>query len=395
MKYFLIFLILCISQISPVLAVGDLRVKETLIDSSKNTAKWVSSNGTIKIEANRNNHIIPWDKQLGNTILFITAPIGKEDIHIITSCKHTEEILYKEKIPESFLYTILISFDQSCRNPDIQIGDTDSIFTDTKFSLPFESLWDIRNSLIESEDTYLQEIIWIKTPPLQEEEESTSMIERVRYMQTLYRNSYIFIRNDIAKEILHNRESIKYISPVLGYTLPNSSRLMPWASRPYRKNTTDGIHHGWDIMAPYGTPVQAIGDWEIIRIINDWTWNDFNKLKKNDISENDKLLNLDIFRGNQIWLKTLDGNITFYSHLSKISPNIGIGKHVKQWTYLGNIGKSGIPDKNYRDIHLHFEIQKSPLNKSFYSYLEIMWWEYIGYRLNYSQIKEKERDLFN
>ncbi len=80
----------------------------------------------------------------------------------------------------------------------------------------------------------------------------------------------------------------------------------------------------------------------------------------------------------------MDGNIIFYSHLSKISPDIVVGSSVEAGIYLGNIGISGVPDKNYKDIHLHFEVQKNPFQKDMKNPtdLEIMRWDYVGKSLN-------------
>lgn len=131
-------------------------------------------------------------------------------------------------------------------------------------------------------------------------------------------------------------------------------------------------------MAPMGTPVQALSKGKIIRIKNDWSWDDFNALKRENLTRDDEFLNLDIFRGNQVWLQTMDGNVTFYSHLSKISDDIVLGASVDKGTYLGNIGRSGVPDKNYKNLHLHFEIQQNPFREDGKNpnYLDIMRWDY-------------------
>jgi len=195
---------------------------------------------------------------------------------------------------------------------------------------------------------------------------------------------------------LQSRGESKYFSPVAGYALPKKDKLIPGALRSYRKDTTDGIHHGWDIMAPTGTPVQALSKGKIIRIVSDWNWGYFNNLKKGNLTKDDRLRNLDIFRGNQVWLQTLDGNVTFYSHLSRISPDITIGSTVEAGTTLGNIGISGVPDKNYKDAHLHFEIQQNPFRTDMKNPtdLEIMRWNFVGEKLKRQEIYAKMREIF-
>lgn len=92
----------------------------------------------------------------------------------------------------------------------------------------------------------------------------------------------------------------------------------------------------------------------------------------------------------------MDGNVTFYSHLSRISPNITVGSYVEAGIYLGNIGISGVPDKNYKNIHLHFEIQENPFheNGEVPTPLDIMRWDYVGENMKRSDIYAKMREIF-
>lgn len=97
----------------------------------------------------------------------------------------------------------------------------------------------------------------------------------------------------------------KYISPVLGKPLTIRSDIIPNAPRPYRKQTTDAIHHGYDIFAPIGTPVVAPSTAWVMRIASGFVWQDFQKLKKSDsLTDLDRARNLDLYRGNQVWLIT-------------------------------------------------------------------------------------------
>lgn len=220
--------------------------------------------------------------------------------------------------------------------------------------------------------------------------------EKIQSVAHTYEKTFARERWDIAREILTDREKIQYISPVWGYNLPNNYVRMPGSGRWYRADTTDGVHHGWDIYAPYGTPVRALEKGIIIRVTDNWQWSTFNTLIRKNITADDRLTNLDIFRGNQIWLQTMDGNVTFYSHLSKIPPNIRVGTEVAQWEYLGNIGTSGVPEKKYPDIHLHFEIQQNPYapDQKNPSILDIMQWDYIGKWVWKTEIQKETREIF-
>ena len=82
-------------------------------------------------------------------------------------------------------------------------------------------------------------------------------------------------------------------------------------------------------MAPVGTPVRALADGVVVRAVSGFAWKDFDRIIKGaNISEDARHLNLDVYRGNQVWLKTADGNVSFYSHLSALAPDIREGKKV-------------------------------------------------------------------
>lgn len=380
------------SQTSFIIGIITLIIPFTL----HSTDIYISSHGTVQILANLNPHIVSGDSKLGSTVLIVSAPLEQKDIHIMTPCEHRESILYKEpKGDNKILYVIQVTFPVSCEATVMYIGDRENIFTDTFLSLPIESLWKMENSLINTDSTNL--LSFMREHPLLLEKTGSTITLKLQYLKALYKNLDVTIKSDIAQSILQDRENTKYLSPVAGYALPNKDTLIPGTGRPYRRDTTDGIHHGWDIMAPIGTPVQSLSKGKIIRIVNDWNWGKFSTLKRWNLTKDDELTNLDIFRGNQIWLQTMDGNVTFYSHLSKISPNITVGSVVNAGTYLGNIGVTGVPEKNYKDIHLHFEIQQNPFREDMKNptNLEIMRWDYMGENMKRSDIYAKMHEMFN
>jgi|GEM_PF-2578485 len=110
---------------------------------------------------------------------------------------------------------------------------------------------------------------------------------------------------DIVSEILEKRET-SYMIPVVGYELPTNATKLPNAGRPYRAGYTSGVHEGWDINAPLYTPVVAIDDGEVVYTKTDFDKTDFQNLVLGEhVSEEDKMNNLDILRGNQVWIKTM------------------------------------------------------------------------------------------
>lgn len=338
---------------------------------------YISSEGKVKIYTSLNPWIIPGDMKLGSTVLVVSTPNTNEGVRIISSCDHRESILYEKTSDSKTLYVIELRFPNVCEQKDIFIGDKENVFTDTIFSPPLSSTSETESIFMNTKSSELLDIMRSEVPKIQKGT-GTAIVEKLDYIETLYKNLSMNLRGDIARDILNNREESKYTIPVNGYNLPTKDNAIPGTGRPHRRNVTDGIHHGWDIMAPVGTPVQALTKGKIIRIVNDWTWDDFNKLKRSHLTTDDLLTNLDIYRGNQIWLQGMDGNVTFYSHLSRISPDITIGTQVDTGDYIGNIGITGVPDKNYKDVHLHFEIQVNPFREDMKNpnYLDIMRWNY-------------------
>lgn len=58
--------------------------------------------------------------------------------------------------------------------------------------------------------------------------------------------------------------------------------------------------------------------------------NDFeNLVYGEDLSSDQKLKNLDILRGNQVWQKTLKGEVIFYSHLEDVDSDLKEGMFVE------------------------------------------------------------------
>lgn len=175
---------------------------------------------------------------------------------------------------------------------------------------------------------------------------------------------------------------MKYISPVPGYNVQKQANKVPNAGRPYRAWYTDGIHHGWDIDAPLGTPVIALDDGIIVRVRDGFQASDFREIIYGDnLSYEQKLKNLDVLRGNQVWHKTLKWEVIFYSHLDEVSSELQDGMYIEKWTYLGTIGITWVPGTGYEDFHLHFDVKIPPFtsgNEWKYTLMDYMKWPWSG-----------------
>lgn len=101
-------------------------------------------------------------------------------------------------------------------------------------------------------------------------------------------------------------------------------------------------HHGIDFAAPYGTPVWAVADGEVVS--SEWRGG----------------------FGKTVVIKHRDGYETLYAHLSRYGPGIREGVQVKRKQIIGYIGSTGLST----GPHLHFGMTKdgkdrNPLKERF------------------------------
>ena len=124
---------------------------------------------------------------------------------------------------------------------------------------------------------------------------------------------------------------------------------------------------------------------------------DFSRINYQADSKEQKLKNLDILRGNQVWLKTMKGEVVFYSHLDSVPLNITEGMFVSRGEELGSMGVSGVPEKGYDDYHLHFAIMENPYNfqkAGTYDFGDYMSWDWLLRDLSYTDVIRAQKEIF-
>lgn len=267
--------------------------------------------------------------------------------------------------------------DTKCRNNNFYLKDSKgNVIINTHFQLEIIGNYELYNYYTDLSSQDLEKILQ-KIKKNMPKYKIFSQVDDDNTQRKLWKWKKLFFyfeyHIEIIQSILDGRKN-KYLIPVAGYKLPekNLSKL-PNGQRPYRANYTNTVHEGWDIDAPLWTPVRAIDDGYILRIVDNFKFQDLGKINKSTgISYEQKVKNLDILRWNQVWLKTMKGDIIFYSHLDMISSGIQEWDFIYKWNILGTIGITGVPDKNYTDYHLHFELRKNPYNTS-------QAWKYVWY----------------
>jgi hypothetical protein len=110
------------------------------------------------------------------------------------------------------VYIIQVAFPVACESTDVSIGDWENIFTDTALRLPIESFSKMENSLINTDSTRLLGIM--RAPALPIPEKKPTIADKLQHLQVVYKNLDITLVGDTARDILHDRENGKYISPV-------------------------------------------------------------------------------------------------------------------------------------------------------------------------------------
>ncbi len=101
----------------------------------------------------------------------------------------------------------------------------------------------------------------------------------------------IAIRNDFKLSSLNVRQFFENVDKVLAArkrkiglpipeaSLPEKDSYLPNSPRPFRAESTDGIHHGWDLYTEKGIPVVAIDDGIIIHVKRNFDWDEMNHLQ--------------------------------------------------------------------------------------------------------------------
>ena len=195
--------------------------------------------------------------------------------------------------------------------------------------------------------------------------------------------------------ILEKRKD-KYIVPINWSEISTQLNNLPNTWRPYRASYTDWIHHWWDFDSNFWDTVLSLDYWIVIRVVDEFTDYDFTRIKYwENITEMDRLNNLDILRGKQVWIKTMKWDVAFYSHLDNIFGNIKEWAVVSRGQPLWTVWISGVPDKNYDDYHLHLPVHKNPyLSKTDYTVEDYIQWDWYFKWESSSYILENQNNIF-
>lgn len=351
-----------------------------------------SYNGPVRLEYISGKNIYPVDLELNKTKLLFRSGVDLTDIKIISSCDTYSKMLYKKKD----LYYFDLKYFSDCTDSSIFLINKQG---QTIYTWELEIAWEFQlyNKFIDHSSKEIENIqSFLSQKILQSSNEklSSNVLTREKQKRALLETQYIqwFLQNLL---ILRNE---KYLVPVSGYNISHEAHKIPNANRPYRATYTDGIHHGWDVGSKFWESVRAIDEWIIVRVISDFEYSDLSNINYWDnLSDQDKIKNLDILRWNQVWLKTSRGDVVFYSHLEDVTDHLKEWVVVRKGETLWTIGITWVPDKDYTDYHLHFTIHKNPYNKSkgkIYTLDDYMKWDWYFKWQPLNEVLKYQKEVF-
>jgi len=349
-----------------------------------------------------NQNIYVDNKNLNKSFIVYLSEVNISNYKLYSKCTNNTKFVKKQW---NYYVFLIQNFQKNCEDKTVYLKSNFwRIYKNTSFTFNLIKEEDLIAKYIDYSTQQLNDLIKdykyriSKIPEI-----SNFAFQKANYIDKLYmfrpikEKQELLYKIKIIEKILKLRKN-KYIIPIAWKSLPTRKDKLPNTWRWYRSHYTDWVHHGWDIDAPLWTPVIALDNWIIIRII-DWKWDDFAKIKYwKNLTNLDKQRNLNILRGKQVWLKTMKWDVVFYSHLENIPENLKEGDFVKAWTVLWEISITWVPDKTYNDYHLHFPIQKNPhlLSKAWkYTDDDYLMWDWLVKWMTKEEIIEYQNKIFN
>ena len=336
---------------------------------------------------------------LNRTIVAYKSPSYIGNFSFQSACPISTRYLGEK---DTLSYFEIIFTDSKCKNTSIYLKNDAKVFLNTEVNVNLVSDVDLYKVLLDYDSSTLGKAMESydatagKLSMFKDYDVKSKLLESFVFSSNKRQYDEDVYKRDFLKSILERRE-YKYIVPVAGHELPTANSKVPNAPRPYRKDVTDGIHHSWDIEAPQGVNVIALDDGIILRIVDTWTWNTLSNIRKDTPNDVDKAHNLDIYRGNQVWLKTMKGEVVMYAHLDKIMDGLKEWQYVNRSIPLGTIWVTGVPKADYGDSHLDFSVWVNPYDSQKagkYGIEDYMNWPWLLKNKPYEYVIEHQYDYF-
>ncbi len=332
-----------------------------------------SYSGPIALDFQLSKNIYPESNKLNSNILIFKSPVDLSQAKLISSCDNYSKFVQKRN--EYYIFNV--KYFSPCNEDILKLEKNN----ETLFMLEQNIIWeyDLWEKFIDYPTKDLQKALLSLDKKLlltSKKVDHNSGYISARNTRETYEIAFLY---NVLNNIVEKR-SQKYKIPVEWREISTKHSKLPNAGRPYRESYTDGIHHGWDVDGDLWEEVVSLDDAMVIRIVSGFEYSDLSRLVYGEnISEDQKIKNLDTLRWNQVWLKTAKGDVVFYSHLQDIYSNIKEWMMVRKGQKIWTIWISWVPDEAYDDYHLHFPIHKNPYNSKMawkYDYDDYMRWDW-------------------
>lgn len=346
------------------------------------------------------NNIYLWEKELSSNYVAYRSNTDISHAKVISNCNISFTFL--ESYQDLYFFELDYSQDANCSNGSYSLKLGEDIVANASWKFHLKTWVKLLDYLVDLDSNTLHVLLNqleknIKKDTIYKNYAGKHFVKYIRYVFWKRRYHESVLQRDLILDILAARKE-KYIIPVLGRKISESHSKIPNAWRPYRQDYTDGIHHGWDINGDIWEDIVALDDGIIVRIVDIFSDNDFKRIQYGDnLSEEQKNINLDILRGKQVWLKTMKGDVVFYSHMTEIDANISEWVLVKKWQRVGTTGVTWVPEKWYDDYHLHFAVMKNPYTfekAGTYNFWDYMAWDWITKGLNREETITIQKEIF-
>jgi len=357
-------------------------------------AFWWSYYNEISFTKTLFSENFPSNKKLSENYFFAKSNRGLSSLELGSNCIIKSKYIGQQAWIDIFSFSIL---EEDCTDFKIYLTENNNKIISTINRIKLNPKWEILKFYTDFSDKDLDLQIssfTSKLNNLEKKEEPKNGFLKLKQAQEIEKNKYYIELLNLIK----SARKEKYLIPTPGYSMPTLPVRFPNAGRWYRAAYTDGIHHGWDFYAPLRSNVVSLDDGVVIRVVKNFQFKDLEAVNySNNLTKNQKAINLDILRWNQVWIKTMKWDVALYSHLSVIYDDIEEWKFIPKNYPVGKIWITWVPDANYKNYHLHLPIQKNPYNKEKYwkySYLDIMKWDWIFKWKTLNYIAKNQYNIF-
>ncbi len=346
------------------------------------------------------NKIFLDDIKLSKTVVAYRSNVDISDYEIYSGCE--SNTFFLDKYKGVYFFEVDFFWNESCGNENIILSSSEGKVVHTMSQLTFIKENDKLAHFIDYSDTELRLYSWgldidMRKNAIFKNYDGRDIIKYYNYLSWQRRYLEAEYQKNIVSEIVQARKK-KYLVPVAWKIIPDANSGIPNAPRNYRVSYTDGIHHGWDIEGALWEEVIALDDGIIVRVVSGFDQSDFDKIDYTPDSEYTKTRNLDVLRGNQVWLKTMKGEVVFYSHLEDVDFRIKEWMSVSRGDVLGTIGVTGVPGWiAYTHYHLHFPIMVNPYateKAGTYDFWDYMIWDWKLKGLTPNEVRTQQKDIF-